>query len=289
MNRLALIAALVPLAGCMNLADYGEAPGTERYGSMDYGYPGWWGRDAWSNDIFYDSLGSYGRWDSYPGYGRVWFPTGVGPGWQPYMSGQWVHDPRYGLRWVSRDPFGFATDHYGQWRRDSARGWYWIPGNRFHAGWQSPPIGWRPPPPGHPSWRPDRSNHDRPDHGRPDYPNRPGNGQTHERPAYTPDQSDHPRSTRPRQTWQHPEGQQQYQHQQRPPRTHSGGEGQHQQRPPQHSRDAPRHPHAAPGQQRPQQAQPQRPPRAESPQRESPRAAAARAPVREPAPRVQDE
>lgn len=151
-----LLAALPLLGGCVALADYGQDPYAVRY--QQPAYPGWWGQDAASVNIFFGALGPYGRWDRHPGFGQVWYPGGLGRGWQPYSRGHWANDPRYGRRWVSHDPFGFATDHYGRWNRDPARGWYWVPGTRFQPGWSAPPPGWRPPATNYTGWRPPVTN-----------------------------------------------------------------------------------------------------------------------------------
>jgi len=138
-SPLALLAAL-PLAGCMSMASYGEAPGYDR-GYPDYPREaaGWYGRDVASVDYFYGSLGRHGRWDTHPGYGRVFVPGGVGLSWRPYSQGYWADDPRFGRRWVSSEPFGWATYHYGRWARDPRLGWFWVPDTRFGPGW----VNWR--------------------------------------------------------------------------------------------------------------------------------------------------
>ncbi len=151
-----ILLATLPLAGCMSLSDYGEAPGYER-GYPDYPREAaeWYGRDVGSVDGFYSALDRYGRWDLHPGYGRVFVPLGVGRSWQPYSQGYWATDPRYGRRWISAEPFGWATYHYGRWARDSRLGWFWVPDTRYGPGWVSwregngysgwsplPPFGW---------------------------------------------------------------------------------------------------------------------------------------------------
>ena len=147
------------LTGCMSTGMWSEAPRDDYYSDAGYalqGAPvGWWGSNVASVDVFYGSLAPYGRWDSYPGYGRVFIPAGVGHGWQPYSRGYWMNDPRHGRRWVSSEPFGWATYHYGRWGRDSRLGWFWVPDTRFGASWVDwrrtggydswaplPPIGW---------------------------------------------------------------------------------------------------------------------------------------------------
>jgi len=142
------------LTGCVSTGMWSEAPHDDYYYSS--GAPvGWWGSNVGSVDVFYGALAGYGRWDIYPGYGRVFIPAGIGPRWQPYSRGYWVNDPRYGRRWISNEPFGWATYHYGRWGRDSRLGWFWVPDTRFGPSWVDwrssggyvswaplPPIGW---------------------------------------------------------------------------------------------------------------------------------------------------
>lgn len=151
------------LAGCVHTGMWSEAPPGD-YHRGDYYHGGhhgsrapvgWWGSNAASIDVFYAALAPHGRWDIFPGYGRVFIPAGVGPDWRPYSRGHWVQDPRFGRRWVSAEPFGWATFHYGRWGRDSRLGWFWVPGTRFGPSWVEwrsyggycswaplPPIGW---------------------------------------------------------------------------------------------------------------------------------------------------
>ncbi len=154
--RAFLAPALLGLAltGCVSTGMWSEAPRDDYY--YNSGAPvSWWGSNVGSVDVFYGALAGYGRWDIYPGYGRVFIPSGVGPGWQPYSRGYWMNDPRYGRRWVSSEPFGWATYHYGRWGRDSRLGWFWVPDTRFGPSWVDwrssggydswaplPPIGW---------------------------------------------------------------------------------------------------------------------------------------------------
>jgi hypothetical protein len=39
----------------------------------------------------------------------------------------------YGWTWVSYEPFGWATYHYGYWDCDNSLGWVWIPGYSWSA------------------------------------------------------------------------------------------------------------------------------------------------------------
>ena len=104
----------------------------------DYGY-------------FYDTLSPYGAWYQVDPYGWVWTPYDIPAGWRPYTDGQWL-STAYGWTWLSDEPWGWATYHYGRWTWDSYYGWLWVPGNvwapawvawRYGDGW----IGWAPLPP----------------------------------------------------------------------------------------------------------------------------------------------
>lgn len=74
-------------------------------------------------------LDRYGYWRRVPEYGPVWTPYHVPPGWVPYSTGFWVHDPYYGWTWVDTQPWGWAPFHYGRWVRVHGR-WCWAPGPR---------------------------------------------------------------------------------------------------------------------------------------------------------------
>jgi len=61
-------------------------------------------------------------------------------------------ETEYGWTWVSYEPFGWATYHYGRWARDPRFGWLWIPGNTWGPAWVSWQhgggyVGWAPLPP----------------------------------------------------------------------------------------------------------------------------------------------
>ncbi len=72
-------------------------------------------------------LDRHGRWRVVPDYGPVWVPTGVPPGWAPYSTGVWIHDPYYGWSWVDTAPWGWAPYHYGRWVHVGGF-WSWAPG-----------------------------------------------------------------------------------------------------------------------------------------------------------------
>ncbi len=101
--------------------------------------------------VFYSQLSPYGRWIERGNYGWVWEPTRVPVGWRPYTQGHWV-DSDYGWTWLSDEPWGWATYHYGRWTLDSEYGWLWVPGSDWGPAWVSFQegdgyIGWAPLPP----------------------------------------------------------------------------------------------------------------------------------------------
>jgi hypothetical protein len=102
-------------------------------------------------NFFYERLSPYGHWVERRPYGWVWLPFGLRASWRPYALGRWVMTD-YGWTWVSEEPFGWATYHYGRWVFDPEYGWAWVPGYewgpawvawRFGAGY----VGWAPLPP----------------------------------------------------------------------------------------------------------------------------------------------
>ena len=106
-----------------------------------------------SFDLFYNSLADDGDWYNTPDLGYVWHPT-VASGndkWRPYTDGYWAQTDD-GWAWVSYEPFGWATYHYGRWTRLQSIGWAWVPGYQWGPGWVSwrtsdEYVGWAPLPP----------------------------------------------------------------------------------------------------------------------------------------------
>ena len=101
--------------------------------------------------FFYDDLAPYGNWIQSPRYGWVWTPTVAATSWRPYEYGHWVWTDQ-GWLWVSDEPFGWATYHYGRWYDNPEIGWAWEPGYDWAPSWvsweESPDyIGWAPLPP----------------------------------------------------------------------------------------------------------------------------------------------
>ncbi|MFY9821023.1 MAG: DUF6600 domain-containing protein [Thermoanaerobaculia bacterium] len=101
--------------------------------------------------FFYDDLASYGNWVERPNYGWAWRPHAVASSWRPYQAGHWVWTDE-GWAWISDEPYGWATYHYGRWYDDPDYGWEWIPGDEWAPAWVAwqegdDYIGWAPLPP----------------------------------------------------------------------------------------------------------------------------------------------
>jgi hypothetical protein len=69
---------------------------------------------------------------------RVWFPHGSRVGWRPYTYGHWVIS-NLGSTWLSDEPFGWITYHFGRWDNDPGNGWVWVPGYVWGPAW----VAWR--------------------------------------------------------------------------------------------------------------------------------------------------
>jgi hypothetical protein len=143
-----------PRYGDPNYDDYDNYVGDDGYGNdSGYQYSPVYDTRAANGDlgIFYRELAPYGQWLRHPYYGWVWFPSAVGYDWRPYTVGRWVNT-NYGWTWVSYEPFGWATYHYGRWAFDRQIGWIWIPGTVWGPAWVawqqgSGYVGWAPLPP----------------------------------------------------------------------------------------------------------------------------------------------
>ena len=106
-----------------------------------------------SYSTFYRKLDPYGVWRETSSYGYVWQPREAerSRSWRPYTNGRWVYTD-VGWTWISEEPFGWATYHYGRWTRLRNIGWIWVPGNEWAPAWVSwrkgnDYIGWAPLPP----------------------------------------------------------------------------------------------------------------------------------------------
>src|SRR5438270_2688864 len=131
-------------------ADETESESTEagpsarepRRGAINTGY-----------STFYNKLEAYGAWMETGDYGYVWQPREAesSRNWRPYTDGHWVYTDA-GWTWISAEPFGWATYHYGRWTRLRGVGWVWVPGNQWAPAWVSwrksnDYVGWAPLPP----------------------------------------------------------------------------------------------------------------------------------------------
>jgi hypothetical protein len=101
--------------------------------------------------VFYSSLSHYGEWIELQPDVYAWRPLHMHHDWRPYMDGrwEWTND---GWFWVSYEPFGWATFHYGRWYYDDYYGWIWMPGYDWAPAWvewryDDDYIGWSPLPP----------------------------------------------------------------------------------------------------------------------------------------------
>jgi hypothetical protein len=106
-----------------------------------------------SYQTFFDDLSQYGSWVQLQGYNYVWQPLAAleDSTWRPYTLGHWVYTDD-GWAWVSDEPFGWITYHYGRWMRTRTLGWVWFPGDLWAPAWVSWRygnnfIGWAPLPP----------------------------------------------------------------------------------------------------------------------------------------------
>ncbi|MBA2271069.1 MAG: hypothetical protein H0W20_10810 [Chthoniobacterales bacterium] len=110
-------------------------------------------RSTRSYDTFYRKLEPYGAWRETADYGYVWQPQQAqrSRNWRPYTEGRWAYSDA-GWTWVSEEPFGWATYHYGRWTRLRGVGWIWVPGDEWAPAWVSwrtggDHVGWAPLPP----------------------------------------------------------------------------------------------------------------------------------------------
>src|SRR6267143_1450727 len=102
---------------------------------------------------FYTKLEPHGAWLEIADYGYVWQPREAesSRSWRPYTNGRWVYTDA-GWTWISEEPFGWATYHYGRWARLRNVGWVWVPGDEWAPAWVSwrkgdEYVGWAPLPP----------------------------------------------------------------------------------------------------------------------------------------------
>jgi hypothetical protein len=106
-----------------------------------------------SYSTFYTKLEPHGAWRQTSDYGYVWQPREAEQSrqWRPYTNGHWAYTES-GWTWISDEPFGWATYHYGRWTRLQNIGWVWVPGDEWAPAWVSwrksnDYVGWAPLPP----------------------------------------------------------------------------------------------------------------------------------------------
>ncbi|MBV9608467.1 MAG: FecR domain-containing protein [Acidobacteria bacterium] len=95
------------------------------------GYSGWGFSPAYSYG--FADLNYYGSYLYAPGWGMMWQPFGVGPGWSPFRDGAWMWYPGAGYMWVSSYPWGWMPYRYGAWNYVPGYGWAWFPGSNWTA------------------------------------------------------------------------------------------------------------------------------------------------------------
>jgi hypothetical protein len=101
--------------------------------------------------MFYSELSPLGEWIEFQSGVYAWRPANVGSDWRPYLHGRWVWSD-FGWYWISDEPFGWATYHYGRWYDDEVYGWIWIPDLVWGPAWvewrnNDEYVGWAPLPP----------------------------------------------------------------------------------------------------------------------------------------------
>lgn len=82
-----------------------------------------------------DDLDEHGEWvyaDDVNDW--VWRPLRVTVDWRPYWRGRWGAYAG-GMTWISDDPWGNVTFHFGRWGWSSRWGWYWSPGIYYSPAW----------------------------------------------------------------------------------------------------------------------------------------------------------
>ena len=78
--------------------------------------------------LFYDSLVDYGDWVLIEPYGFMFRPRVDFATFRPYADGFWAPSDPWGWVWISAEPFGWATYHYGRWGYSRRIGWFWALG-----------------------------------------------------------------------------------------------------------------------------------------------------------------
>jgi hypothetical protein len=77
-------------------------------------------------------LAEHGGWVEVSGR-QGWQPY-MHDDWRPYTAGSWGYGPG-GLNWISTEPWGWVTSHYGNWDYLPGFGWVWFPGELYSPAW----------------------------------------------------------------------------------------------------------------------------------------------------------
>ncbi len=153
-RRLLPLALLLLTGGCASAYAQDYAPDypsgyDEGFSDSDVIQPGdlFGGQNVASIELFFGPLEPHGRWVN-SRFGRSFRPDAPRD-WRPYVNGRWG-DNRL---WISDDPWGWATDHYGRWGFDERIGWVWVPDTEWAPSWVAwreagDVTGWAPIPPG---------------------------------------------------------------------------------------------------------------------------------------------
>jgi hypothetical protein len=140
LRRFALVACLSAVCGCA-AGNSGGPPPTSMPAARAALRPEY--------RLFYDALQDYGDWVLIEPYGFVFRPKVDFATFHPYQDGFWAPTDAFGWVWISAEPFGWATYHYGSWLWDRYQGWVWMPGIDWGPAWVSWQIaggyvGWAP-------------------------------------------------------------------------------------------------------------------------------------------------
>jgi len=102
-------------------------------------------------DLFFHELRSYGAWVQTEDGKWAWRPTRVASDWRPFGQGTWAFTD-VGWFWLSDEPWGWATSHYGRWALTKPKSgtsptspsirnpeWFWFPA----PDWSPAQVEWR--------------------------------------------------------------------------------------------------------------------------------------------------
>jgi hypothetical protein len=140
-----MMAAAVPVRAPVPKTTPGAAPTTA---TAPTATPAPLARRVFPFDVFFEELRAQGAWIHLEDGRWAWRPTAVARDWRPFGLGTWVFTDA-GWYWLSEEPWGWATSHYGRWERRERAGWVWLPDVEWSPGWVSwrqgdGGLGWRP-------------------------------------------------------------------------------------------------------------------------------------------------